>query len=66
MLPHLQWKVKGTKKTGPSQPGFVQWVLRTDKALGKDEKPRTKKQTIVIYWNFIGAVEIPGEQEKTA
>ena len=27
---------------------------------------RTKKQTIVIYWNFIGAVEIPDEQEKTA
>ena len=27
---------------------------------------RTKKQTIVIYWNFIGAVEIPVEQEKTA
>ena len=25
---------------------------------------RTKKQTIVIYWNFIGAVEIPDEQEK--
>ena len=27
---------------------------------------RTKKQTIVIYWNFIGVVEIPDEQEKTA
>ena len=27
---------------------------------------RTKKQTIVIYWNFIGAVEIPDEHEKTA
>ncbi len=28
---------------------------------------RTKKQTVVIYWNFIGAVEIPVEaQEKTA
>ena len=28
---------------------------------------RAKKQTIVIYWNFIGAVEIPAEaQEKTA
>lgn len=28
---------------------------------------RTKKQTVVIYWNFIGTVEIPVEsQEKTA
>ena len=28
---------------------------------------RIGKQTIVIYWNFIGAVEIPVEaQEKTA
>lgn len=27
---------------------------------------RTKKQTIVIWWNFIGAVEIPDEQRKTA
>lgn len=27
---------------------------------------RTKKQTICIYWNFIGAVDIPAEHEKTA
>ena len=27
---------------------------------------RTKKQTIVIHWNFIGAVEIPDTKEKTA
>lgn len=27
---------------------------------------RTKKQTICIYWNFIGAVDIPAENEKTA
>ena len=27
---------------------------------------RTKKQTIVIWWNFIGAVDIPEKQEKTA
>ena len=37
-------------------------VLQTEKIPGT----RTKKQTIVIYWNFIGAVEIPDEQEKTA
>ena len=33
-------------------------VLKPEKVPGK----RTKKQTIVIYWNFIGAVEA---QEKT-
>ena len=27
---------------------------------------RTKKQTICIHWNFIGAVDIPVEHEKTA
>lgn len=27
---------------------------------------RTKKQTICIYWNFIGAVEIPDKETKTA
>ena len=37
-------------------------VLQPEKVPGT----RTKKQTIVIYWNFIGAVEIPDEQEKTA
>lgn len=38
-------------------------VLKPEKVPGT----RTKKQTIVIYWNFIGAVEIPVEaQEKTA
>lgn len=26
---------------------------------------RTKKQTICIHWNFIGAVDIPAEHEKT-
>lgn len=36
-------------------------VLQPEKVSGT----RTKKQTIVIYWNFIGAVEIPDEQEKT-
>lgn len=30
-------------------------VLKPEKVPGK----RTKKQTIVIYWNFIGAVENP-------
>lgn len=25
---------------------------------------RTKKQTICIYWNFIGAVDIPADKEK--
>lgn len=37
-------------------------VLQPEKIPGT----RTKKQTIIIYWNFIGAVEIPDEQEKTA
>ena len=37
-------------------------VLKPEKVSGT----RTKKQTIVIYWNFIGAVEIPEKQEKTA
>ena len=37
-------------------------VLKPEKVPGT----RTKKQTIVIYWNFIGAVELPEEQEKTA
>ncbi len=37
-------------------------VLKPEKVPGT----RTKKQTIVIYWNFIGAVDIPDEQEKTA
>lgn len=27
---------------------------------------RTKKQTICIHWNFIGSVDIPAENEKTA
>ena len=27
---------------------------------------RTKKQTICIRWNFIGAVDIPADKEKTA
>ena len=27
---------------------------------------RTKRQTVVIYWNFIGAVDISEEPEKTA
>lgn len=27
---------------------------------------RTKKQTICIHWNFIGAIDIPAEHEKTA
>ena len=37
-------------------------VLQPEKVPGT----RTKKQTIVIYWNFIGAVEIPDKQEETA
>ena len=32
----------------------------------KEPGTRTKKQTIVIHWNFIGAVEIPDTKEKTA
>ena len=27
---------------------------------------RTKKQTVLIHWNFIGAVNLPQEQEKSA
>ena len=27
---------------------------------------RTKKQTILIHWSFIGAVELPDKQEKSA
>ena len=27
---------------------------------------RTKKQTTIIHWNFIGAVELPQEQKKSA
>ena len=27
---------------------------------------RTKKQTILIHWNFIGAVELPQEQKTSA
>ena len=27
---------------------------------------RTKKQTVLIHWNFIGAVELPQEQKKSA
>lgn len=37
-------------------------VLQPEKVPGT----RTKKHTIVIYWNFIGAIEIPDGQEKTA
>ena len=37
-------------------------VMKPEKVPGT----RTKKQTIVIYWNFIGAVEIPDAEEKTA
>ena len=27
---------------------------------------RTKKQTVLIHWNFIGAVELPQEQKTSA
>ena len=37
-------------------------VLQPEKVPGT----RTKKQTIAIIWNFIGAVEIPEEARKTA
>ena len=43
MLPHLQWKVKGTKKGRTTQPGFVQWSMKGDNALGKDKKPMYDK-----------------------
>ena len=36
------------------------------KKLEKVPGTRTKKQTVVIYCNFIRAVEIPVEAEKTA
>ena len=37
-------------------------VMKPEKVPGT----RTKKQTIIIHWNSIGAVEIPDGQEKTA
>lgn len=37
-------------------------VIKAEKIPGT----RKKKQTIVIYWNFIGAVNIPERHEKTA
>ena len=37
-------------------------VMKLEKVPGT----RTKKQTIVIHWNFIGVVEIPDTKEKTA
>ena len=37
-------------------------VMKPEKVPGT----KTKKQTIVIHWNFIGAVEIPDTKEKTA
>ena len=37
-------------------------VFTPEKVLGT----RTKKQTILIHWNFIGAVELPQEQKKSA
>ena len=37
-------------------------VMKPEKVPGT----RTKKQTIVIHWNFIGVVEIPDTKEKTA
>jgi len=37
-------------------------VMKPEKVPGT----RTKKQTIVIHWNFIGAVEISDTKEKTA
>ena len=37
-------------------------VMKPEKVPGT----RTKKQTIAIHWNFIGAVEIPDTKEKTA
>ena len=32
----------------------------------KEPGTRTKKQTILVHWNFIGAVELPQEQKKSA
>jgi len=37
-------------------------VFKPEKVSGT----RTKKQTILIHWNFIGAVELPQEQKKSA
>ena len=39
-----------------------------DITVNNDKLPgtRTKKQTIAIIWNFIGAVDIPEEVRKTA
>ena len=37
-------------------------VMKLEKVPGT----RTKKQTIVIHWNFIGVVEIPDTKEQTA
>lgn len=37
-------------------------VMKPEKVPGT----RTKKQTIVIHWNFIGAVALPQTKEKTA
>ena len=53
-----------TELTGEIIRSFVEKieVLKPEKVPGT----RTKKQTIVIYWNFIGAVDIPDEQRKTA
>ena len=42
-------------------PEFKKKIVRL-KVLGT----RTKKQTICIHWNFIGAVDIPSDKEKTA
>ncbi len=53
-----------TELTGEIIRSFVEKieVMKPEKVPGT----RTKKQTIVIYWNFIGAVEIPDAEEKTA
>ena len=37
-------------------------VFKPEKVLGT----RTKKQTILIHWNFIGAVELPKDSKKSA
>lgn len=37
-------------------------VFKPDKIPGI----RTKKQTILIHWSFIGAVDLPQEQKKSA
>lgn len=54
-----------TELTAETIRSFVEKIeiLKPEKAPGT----HTKKQTIVICWNFIGAAEIPAEaQEKTA